>query len=513
MTDSNSMEIKYFLGIKKRVVFDGFIVGLFAGIVAVLYRHILSLATKLSDYIYLNANTILDYMGTFLLILLLGSIVAYLIKKVPLASGSGIPQVQGEIYGLYNMNPLSLIAAKFTGGIMANIAGLSLGREGPSIQLGAACGKLLAKILKRDEDEEQMMISAGTGAGLAAAFNAPISGVLFTVEELHKNITPVFLISAMIASVVADYISKHAFGMNAVFSFHVDKTIPLKYYAYIVILGLFTGLGGVIFNRVLLKVQSIYKGLKIKSVYHPIIAFLIAGILGFSFRHITGGGHELMENIVHKAIDDNGFIILIIVSKLLFTSICYGSKAIGGIFLPVLVLGGLMGVVSFNILDQFALLDSNYLVNFVILAMAGYLTGVVRSPLLSVMLVAEMTGTFVHVLSLCIVSVTAYLTCELFKTEPIYESLLKVLIDTEGINKNISSKYKKVLAVFKLSEDSYLVGEEISNVEFPHHALLVSIERNNERIVPTAETKLEAYDKIIFASDHEGIFELQEFFE
>ena len=162
---------------------------------------------------------------------------------------------------------------------------------------------------------------------------------------MHKSFAPFILIPAIIASVMADFISKNMFGLSPVFSFSVKTPLPLFYYHHIILLGIFIGVLGVCFNKSLLISQNIYKKLPIKNQYKPIIAFMFAIVFAFTFPYVLGGGHSVIENIA-----DNGgsiqLLVGIMILNILFTAISYGSTAQGGIFLPSLVVGGVGGAVA-----------------------------------------------------------------------------------------------------------------------------------------------------------------------
>lgn len=416
--------MKDFSSLRKRVVMDGILVGVMAGIVSTAYRLALAYIGDISAALYENARQNIGLiLPVFVILLFFGYLVGVIVKLVPLSSGSGIPQVQGEVLGVIEMKPWRVMMAKFLGGFLTNLGGLSLGRKGPSIQLGAAAGKLVSQILKRDKEEERYLISAGASAGLAAAFNAPLSGTLFTLEEMHKNFSPLLMTPSLLASIIADYISKNVFGLAPVFAFPVKQTLPLELYGWLICLGIVCGGIGVVFNFVILKGQDIYAKLSVKKEYWPMIAFFFAGIFAFTIPQVLGGGQELIEKLAKHPMAI-GSLLLILILKILFTSIGSGSKAQGGIFLPVLVIGGLTGAIFLGIGSHFLWISEEFYVNFIIFAMAGVLTGSIRSPILSVLLVAEMTGSFLHISSLSVVVITAYLTAELLKSKPIYESLL-----------------------------------------------------------------------------------------
>ena len=503
-----------FSNIKKTMIFDGIIVGVGAGLVSVSYRYLLKYLEKLCRYIYSFTPSPLYILGLICLLSLFGLIIGFLVKWAPLSSGSGIPQVQGELMGIFNMDEKKTIVAKYIGGSLAAIGGLSLGREGPSIQLGACSGKAISKFLRRDVNEQRALISAGASAGLAGAFSAPISGTIFVLEEMHKSFSQIILIPAIIASVIADYISKQMFGLSPVFSFSVKVPLSLSEYSHVIFLGVIIGVVGVSFNKTLLFIQSLYKKLPIKNEFKPIIAFMFAIIFGFSFPYVLGGGHPVIEGVVeHRT--STVLLIAILVLNLIFTAISYGSTAQGGIFLPVLVIGGIGGAIYYNIVKDFALIDvsHDYFVNFIVLAMAGMLSAVVRSPIISIMLVTEMTGSFEHILTLCMISIVSYLVAEMLKCKPIYESLLERMLGTSLQEDKDSFLSEKVLRQFVLSYDSKIINKKLKQVYLPLKSLIVSVERLGEEIIPKGDTVLKAGDRITVITDNKNLRYVTEYFE
>lgn len=214
---------------------EGFLVGAVAGLVVLLYRVILEYAGK-------GMNKVLEYARQepfaavlwFVALFVIACIVGKLVKYEPMISGSGIPQVEGEMMGKLNQVWQRVLPAKFLGGFLSLFAGLSLGREGPSIQIGAMTGKAVSQTLDRGKTEEKYLITCGASAGLAAAFHAPLAGVMFSLEEIHKNFSVSVLISVMTASITADYISSQFMGFQPVFQFDVGTEMPPQYYWHIV---------------------------------------------------------------------------------------------------------------------------------------------------------------------------------------------------------------------------------------------------------------------------------------
>ena len=480
---------------------EGFLVGAVAGLVVLLYRIILEYAGK-------GMNKVLEYARQeplaavlwFVALFIIACVVGKLVKYEPMISGSGIPQVEGEMMGKLNQVWQRMLPAKFLGGFLSLFSGLSLGREGPSIQIGAMTGKAISQTLDRGKTEEKYLITCGASAGLAAAFHAPLAGVMFSLEEIHKNFSVSVLISVMTASITADYISSQFMGFQPVFQFDVGMEMPPQYYWHIVILGILLGIMGAFYNKMTIWVQSLYfKAKWLNETTRLFIPFLLAGILGLVMPQILGSGHPLIDMAAEGNMMLTSLLILF-VAKFLFSLICFGSGAPGGIFFPLLVLGALLGGAYSNFAVQYMGLDASYISNMVLLAMAGYFTAIVRAPITGIILIFEMTGQASQMLSMSLVSIVAYLVASALKSEPIYESLLSGLLKRRGENIPEGTG-EKILQEFVICHNSLLQNKMIQQIEWPKNCLLVSIKRGGNELIPKGRTILFPGDILVTLTD------------
>lgn len=405
-------------------VSKGFVVGIFAGLTVALYRLCLSLASNFVFPLYerLSKSPFL-IIAAFAVLGLFGYIVGLFIKSDPMIAGSGINQVNGVLIEKVKLKPLKVIMLKFIGGIISLGAGLSLGRAGPSIQIGAAAG--LAVSSRESISKQKMLLSYGVAAGLAATFNTPLAGICFVMEELNKSVSKHLLTGAAVASLTADFISKLFFGTAPIFKIEHKPNLPLNQYYYLIILGIVLGVAGVIFNKALLKSEAYYdKIFKLPVEFKPVIPFMFAGVIGFTFPLLLGGGYDIAEHIMQHN-TALGFLAAALIIKFVFTMISYISSAPGGLFFPILSIGALTGCLTAVILVRYFGLDSEFIPVFVILAMAGYFTAVVKSPITGMVLVSEMTGGFGGFLMFCVVCMVSYIVSDILKGLPVFEMLLK----------------------------------------------------------------------------------------
>lgn len=412
-----------------RLLLEGLAVGLGAGISISIFRYLLAGSEILRPVIYHNLREALaDGQWQWLALYILSFIIiAYLLKLIvarePMCTGSGIPQIKGILQGDMSMRWFSVLWSKIIGGVLAIGAGMSLGREGPSVQIGACVGQGISQTSRRTRFESRILMTAGAGAGLAAAFNAPLAGVIFGLEEMQKTISPALLLTGITASITAATVTEVVFGMSPVFSMGYLLPLPLNLFDVLVVAGIVIGLLGRLFNIALAYSLNTYGRLGLAGMKKPLVPLALAGILGFVLPEILGGGNLLVDSLV---VTDYtiGFLCLLFVGKFLFTMICFGSGVPGGIFLPMLVLGAAGGAVLAKLLVLAGLLPAMYYADIIVFGMAAYFSSVVKSPVTGSILILEMTGSFQHMLALLVVSLTAYVISDLTGGRPVYDELL-----------------------------------------------------------------------------------------
>lgn len=498
--------LKFHMKSHMDLYFLAFLVGIFSGAVAVAYRASLSLAEIFRRDVYTYARENFG-IGVFLGLVVGGVIISlilgWIIVKIPMVKGSGIPQVKGIIARQMDFNWVKELGAKFFGGVLAIVAGMSLGREGPSVQLGAEVGSGIFSIFKRKEYEKKYLVTCGASAGLAAAFGAPIAGTVFAIEELHKFMSPLLVTCVLIASVSAEFVSKYFFGFSPSFNIHVDEFYQLNHYMLIIVLAIIITFIGKLFSDGIFYFQKLYKNIKMNPMIKPVIVVGITIVVGIFLFDITGGGHGLAERIIHESFTYKTLFILL-VGKFLFTLICYATGIPGGIFLPMLVIGAIIGkIYGMVVIDMFHL-TSNYDVYFIILGMATLLTTVVKSPLTGTVLILEMTGSFYHFFPVVTACMTTFLISELIGIKPIYDLLLENMLpkeqETKGDNEN------KVIIKVPVGPDSEFDNTYIKDIVWPGtcRCLIVEIERGDRGVTPHGSTKILSGDLLVILMDEEN---------
>lgn len=430
---------------------------------------------------------------------LLGAVAGWLTTRyAPEAAGSGIPHVKAVLHHLRPMRWGRVLTVKFGAGLASLGAGLSLGREGPTVQMGAAVADAVNKLLKVPRRSRSQLIACGAGAGLASAFNAPLAGFIFVIEELQRELSPWTYGAALVATVCADIVTRSFTGQMPSFHFTGYETPPLTALPLFVVLGVAAGGAGVLFNRGLLGTLKWFQApRKFPMWAWPAVVGLIAGLVAWWMPEAVGGGHYTAERILrgfHAAPELLGFVALLFAVKFAMTMISYGSGAPGGIFAPLLVLGALLGLFTGMIGGSFFPDLARTPAAFAVVGMAAMFAAVVRAPLTGIVLILEMTGNYEQLFALAVACLMAYITAEHFRDKPIYEALLDQDLRRKGIHPVEESE--PVLVDLVVEPESPMAHKKVRDLRLPPGCLLVTVRRAGREMVPGGETRLSIGDQL-----------------
>lgn len=491
-----------------RLFVEGILTGVFAGLIISFFRFTLSEAEAWRSILYeaLRQGHWSLGIGWLAILIIIGFVLHFLNTKEPMAAGSGIPQVKGSILGLIKMNWFSILWVKLTAGILGIGAGLSLGREGPSIQLGAVAAQGISRLMGRTRMEERYLMTSGASAGLAAAFNAPLAGVMFALEELHRNFSIVVLLPSMAAAFTATTISRTLFGSDSIFEFPNLQILPINDYGIVIIVAIAAGLAGVIFNKGLLSIGRFYALPIFRTPIHKIVfALVCGGILGYFLPEVLGGGNELINHLAKTPVSLQ-LLLLFLIGKLIFTFVSYGCGVPGGFFLPMLVIGALSGSICANVLITIGVVQPIYAANIVVIAMAALFSSSVRAPITGTVLIMEMTSSYQQLLTLAIASMIAFAIAELCHSKPIYEELLNRMLNNS--KPSFQTLHQRNIAELSVCSGSHVEGRLVKDVHWPNNTLLVEIKRGETTITPVGDTKIMAGDFLYILTENENIQQL-----
>jgi CIC family chloride channel protein len=483
---------------RSRLLPRAFLVGLVAGAIAVAFRVVLEAIETARPRVvdWAHAHGFFGFAALVGLSAAAAGLAVLLVRRFsPDAAGSGIPHLQGVLHHWLPLRAGRLIPVKFLGGIVGIGGGLALGREGPTVQMGGATGELVGRLTKGTPRERLALVCAGAGAGLAAAFNAPLAGVLFVLEELRRQFAPGLLAAAFVASVTADFVTRLLSGQTP--AFHLRELPPLPDLSALplfVVLGALCGLLGVAFNRSILGMQRLFDRPALARRIAPVLAVgALVGVAAWIDPRWVGGGGPLVATTFGGALAYRS-LALFFVARLLLSSASYATGAAGGIFAPMLVLGALAGHAIGRFGGALPLFSSVTPAAGAVVGMAALFTAVVRAPVTGTVLILEMTESYSLLLPVIAASLAAYGVAELLRERPVYEALLERQLLRAGVER--AELEEPLLIDLDVAPGSHFDGLRVDELALPRGCLLVQIRRGLRIEVPHRETVLQANDRI-----------------
>ena len=400
--------------------------GALAGALGALFRAGLDRADSLRGSVIAAAqhSSWMGFAGVVALTALAAGLAAFLVNRFARqASGSGIPHVERVLRGEARQGTFRLIPVKFFGGWLAIGSGLALGREGPSVQMGATLAHLLGVRFRCDWDDCRMLLAAGAGAGLATAFNAPIAGAVFVLEELVRRFETRIAIAALGASATAIAVARAILGDQ------VDFTVPdfappaAGSFPLYVAFGILAGLTAIAYNRSILGTMDLFDRFRgVPLVAKAALVGALVGLVAWFAPELVGGGDPLTQ----QALSGEGTlagIAAIFAIRFVLGALSYAAGTPGGLFAPMLVLGADLGLgVGMVAARLFPGLGPDPR-GFALVGMAAFFTGVVRAPLTGLVLVVEMTASTVLLVPMLGATFAAMLVTTVLGNPPIYDSL------------------------------------------------------------------------------------------
>ena len=356
--------------------------------------------------------------------------VAWLMVRylAPEAAGSGVQEIEGVMLRKRPIFWRRLLPVKFIGGSLSIAANMVLGREGPTIQMGGNLGEMLGEYANINRNRRDILVAAGAAAGLATAFNAPLAGVLFVIEEMREAFKFSFINFKMVAlcTVCATIVLHLLIGASPAIPMAVFQLPSLSSLWLFWIFGLAVGLVGLLFNKVLIK--TLYQldtwPSWVKWLYVPVIGFLV-GLIAIWEHQAVGGGYDIIQQGLTSPLSLSLMLLLFVV-RFIATIGCYTTGVPGGIFAPLLALGALLGFAAFNVFDMIHSVDTSIHAGmFAVAGMGALFSACIRAPITGIVLIVEMTQNYQLILPLMVSCLTSTTVIQLADNAPIYTQLLK----------------------------------------------------------------------------------------
>lgn len=418
------------------------IVGILAGFVGTYFEVAVHFITETrTDWLKDEIGSYLPlWLAAFLISAAFAFIGYFLVHRfAPEAAGSGIPEIEGAMDGMRPVRWWRVLPVKFFGGMGALGSGMVLGREGPTVQMGGSIGRMVTDIFRvKDDDSRHSLLASGAAGGLAAAFNAPLAGIMFVVEEMRPQFrySLISIKAVIISAVSANIVFRSINGQSAVITMPQYQPPELNALWLFLLLGVLFGIFGVIFNKLITLSQDMFVAIhKNDRKRYLMTGTLLGGCFGLLLLYIpelTGGGIGIIPNVTHGDYSTN-VLLLIFLGRVLTTLLCFGSGAPGGIFAPMLALGTLFGY-AFGLIASALFPELNIDPGmFAIAGMGALFAATVRAPITGILLVIEMTNNYYLILPLIITCLGAVIIAQVLGGQPIYSQLLNRTLKNEKL--------------------------------------------------------------------------------
>jgi len=388
-------------------LFLAFLIGLIVGLIALLYNNILDYFTFSLLDIGMEL-TVLNRLSFLFLPALGGLLVGFIIKYGSMtAKGHGIPAILSSIESKErHLTYRDLLTEGFASAITISTGG-SGGRIGPIVEIGAGMGDLIAYKLDLDLDDYQSFLGCGAAAGIAGLFHAPLGGIMFVTEILFNKVEKSRLILVALSAISADMVIRWSGKDLFLADLNLGQVGSAYNFLTAAVIGVFAAIFAVAFIYTLHKLSDIFDNLNINIILKPALGGLLLGVIAFSLPEIMGSGNRVIISLFEQSEFNLGFLLLILIFKIIGTALTLGSGGSGGIFSPSLLIGSLTGIIigiSFHRIFPFL---SGSPVLYALIGMAAVISGVIRAPLTATFIILEFTHNYSLTIPLLIASLIA----------------------------------------------------------------------------------------------------------
>lgn len=505
-------EWKRFKAYGINLVFLSVLTGIFAGVAVTFYNICTSFGEDCARSLYALIVRNPAFIPLLFIGLAAGAVViGTLVRFIPMIRGSGIPQIEGAARGIFGFKWYVVMCAMFASSLACVFMGLPAGAEGPSIEIGGCAGEAVGSTLKRSQMIKRLQIAGGASAGFAVAFNAPVTGLIFSLEEAFRSFSPqVFICSAV--SVISALLVRNGirsglgFSVGYAFDGFEFANIDISAYGFVALAALIVSFASAGYYYLMLATKKAFKKITFfKGAGKFIIPFALAGAFGLITPYSIGGGHSFIHdistggtgNITIQSVFGLGVaasLVVIVLIRFISMTVVSGCGVPVGAFIPMLAVGAGLGAVL-AVAFQAMGMDAAFSDYLIIICMAAFFTCFVRAPITGICMIFELTGQFQNFLPAVLGIVIAYLVSELCRLQPGYEKCLSMFIEEEGYLKNA----KKIRLRVKVCEGSQADGGKVRKIIWPANGLVVDVTKpDGSTAVPDGETMLYAGETITF---------------
>lgn len=478
--------------------------GLITGAVIFFFKFGAKKAEEASVWLYDTAKTApLSIVLVFAALVVFALAMVLLHKYIAEVKGGGIPRSEGVLRGMLHFRWFKTLIGTIVGSMISFFCGVPVGSEGPAVLIGTALGAMTARGSHHYGAWERYVMTGGAGAGFAVATGAPLAGVLFALEEIHKRFTPMLVLSVSTSVLMATFVNRllcSTFGLNpALFELPELGGFALSHVGYLLLLGVIVAVAVALFDISITLFGALVKRFRrfLSAPVKMVLFFLIVGIFGFTLHDaIYSGHHTILEAITtHPTILMLAALVVIRLIMMLFVT---DSGATGGIFIPTLAIGALFSALAARLLTAIGLPQELYALT-VLLGMCAFIGGTLRAPLTAAVLFVELTGQFTDLFFVALVIFTVNLITEGFHLTPFYDQALDHMLEAQNESRTAKIAYFEL----HVSKGAFVVGKPVRDILWPASSVVVSVTHAHNQSTETdndGEKHLYVGDTVVLRS-------------
>lgn len=491
----------------------GLLTGVLTGGSIFLFKFLAGRIETLSRSLYtLATESRLAILLVFLVLTASAFLMSFLHKAVPECKGGGIPRSEGILRGILSFRWAKTLLGTFFGSLLSFFAGLPCGSEGPAVLIGTSLGCMIGSCSKKYRGWNRYIMSGGAGAGFAVATGAPLSGILFALEEIHKRFSPMLLLTVSTAVLSASGVNQllcSSFAISpSLFTLDLLPSFSLAQTGYLLLLAVLIFVAVALFDGSILLFGHITSHSP-KSGRIPrklLITFLIGGYFCLVLPDAAYSGHHLINHILENHMTVSLLLVLFLI-RLAMMLLITDSGATGGIFIPTLAIGALSAALIAKLLVLFGM-PADFSTAVIFLGMCAFIGGTLRAPLTASVLFLELSGQFTNLFYVALVIFTVSLLTETLNLMPFYDKALEHMTQAEHKGKTMMiSNFTLTVAA-----NAIIVGKAVRDIMWPHASVIMSLTygSNHKVKMDDGEQRLYAGDKITIRA---GYYDLSEILE
>ena len=461
-------------------IITGIISALIITVFQLLAEHIIKFSVNVYGFVQQNPNLL-----PWLLIgaVAIGLVSSFILSASKSCRGGGIPtSIAAGIVGFKWLASVLLLPVS---ALLSFLCGIPLGTEGPCVQMGTGIGDGVVQLFsgKKYIGWRRYVMTGGAAAGFSLVTKAPVTAILFSMEELHKRFSPLLFsvasISVISSQITSQILAYFGFSNGGLFHIHELKAVPVSLLYLPIVVGLLCGAASILFTEIYHKIDKFMcvKLAKISIKIKIPIIFVSVALIGFFVFEILGTGHSLVDAIFEREVIWYVLIIVFFV-RLILMMTANTSGVTGGVFLPTLAFGAIIGSLCAEAFIGLGIVDSEHYIIFVVLGMTSFLGAASRIPITACVFAIEALNGINNILSITIAATVAFLIAEMSGTKDFTDAVVE-----SKEHEIYKGKTPYVIQVpLTVYENSFVVGKELKNILWPVSCVVLSIDRvtNNE---------------------------------